>query len=300
VFSSEFEKKVGLLVLGIAPRLLAPKALVARSAIQQALAPYYLAGHDQGPDVSAFVRDRAAVKRKLGIRAADLPASDFDIPWTAVTNTIPSLLWLFLHIFTRPDYVDRMRAEVLEATTVTGDGATIDASKLGQKPFISACFLEMQRMYNDAGGVRWVMEDTVLRDADGREYLLKKDTNVQWFGGVLHLNDHIWGADAGTFNPDRFVNADPQEEKKRRGAMIPFGGGKHLCPGRMFAVTEITALIGALALAFVVEGVEMAHVVQPPFPSTGMRRPRWKQGGEPKVNIRRKRGWEDVKITFTV
>lgn len=288
------------MTLGIAPKLLVRKALAARSLVQSALREFYVAGLDRGPDVSAFVKSRAAAKRKLGVSAVDMAATEFDIPWVSVTNTIPSLVWLFLNIFSRPDYVERLRAEVLEVTTVTGGSATIDALKFEKKAFMHACFQEIQRRYNDAGGNRQVMEDTVLRDVDGREYLLKKGTNVQWFAGVTQLNGDIWGDDVEAFRPERFIEAPAEMEKKRRGAMIPFGGGKHLCPGRMFAVTEISAMVGALALAFDVEGAKLPPVIQYPIRGTSMRRLGWEKGEEPRVKMKRRKGWEDVELRFIV
>lgn len=132
--------------------------------------------------MSAFVKRRAEVKRKLGVQAADMAGTEFDIPWASVTNTLPSLVWLVLHVFSRPEYRDRLRAEVLETTVTTTTGsAVIDASGLAKKPFASACFQEVLRRYSNATGNRRVMEDTVLQDVDGREYLLKKGTNIQWY-----------------------------------------------------------------------------------------------------------------------
>ncbi|KXX78948.1 Cholesterol 7-alpha-monooxygenase [Madurella mycetomatis] len=296
----EFDKKAAIMTLGIAPKLFARKALAARSLVQRALREFYVAELDQGPDVSAFVKSRAAAKRKLGVSTVDMAVTEFDIPWVSVTNTAPSLVWLFLNIFSRPDYVERLRAEVLEVTTVTGGSATIDALKFEKKAFMNACFQEIQRRYNDAGGNRQVMEDTVLRDVDGHGYLLKKGTNVQWFAGVTQLNGDIWGDDVEAFSPERFVETPAAVEKTRRGAMIPFGGGKHLCPGRMFAVTEISAMIGALALAFDVEDAKLPPVVQSPIPGTSMRQFGWEKGEEPRVKMRRRKGWEDVELRFIV
>jgi cytochrome P450 len=187
-----------------------------------------MAGHDQGPDVSAYVRIRAANRRQIGVDERDLVAGEVDIPWTSLINTIPSLAWVFTNVFSRPDYVERVRQEVLEATTITiidgnSSRAHIRAAELDKKPFLGACFQEVQRLYNKLCGYRRVLEDTVLRDADGREYLLKKGNNAQWFHGVPHLSEEIWGPDATVFNPERFLDTPAEEEKKRRGALIPFG-----------------------------------------------------------------------------
>lgn len=44
-------------MLGIMPRWLAPEAVAARSRITAVLYDFYQARHDEGPDVSAFVKE---------------------------------------------------------------------------------------------------------------------------------------------------------------------------------------------------------------------------------------------------
>lgn len=238
---------------------------------------YYREGHDQGPDVSAFVRNRAAAKRQMGVCPADLASGETDIPWTALTNTIPSLAWVFVSVVARPDFTERVRQETAEATTVDGDKASVNMEELGKKPFINAVVHEVQRMYNKLCGYREVLEDTMLRGADGREYLLKKGSSAQWFHGVPYLSEDIWGPEATVLNPERFIHTPAEEEKRRRGAYIPFGGGKQLCPGRRFAVTEIIGMVGAIALVFDVEGVSVPPA-KAGFAGCAMAHPDWKPG----------------------
>jgi cytochrome P450 len=283
--------------LGLAPTLLAPQAVAARARIQAALKEYYEAGYDQGPDVSAFVKDRAAAKRQLGANPSDLASGEAEIPWGPLANTVPSLLWFFLNVFARPGYAERVRQETAQATTIDGDSATIDVGKLGKQPFIGACLQEVQRLYNKQCSYRQVLEDTVLRDGDGRKYLLKKGALVQWFHGVNHLNEDVWGPDVGAFDADRFLSAEPDQEKKQRVYMMPFGGGKHLCPGRRFAVTNIMCMVCALALVFDVEGVAV-----PPskagYRLCHMLVPAWETGRQPTARFRRRQGWEKMRVKF--
>ncbi|KAH6849883.1 cytochrome P450 [Chaetomium sp. MPI-CAGE-AT-0009] len=295
----EFDRKITVLTLGLAPRLLAPKAVAGRDRIQAALYEYYREGHYQAPDVSAFVRNRAAAKRQMGVRPIDLASGETDIPWTALTNTIPSLAWVFVSVFARPEFAERVRQETAEATSMDGDKASVDMEKLGRQPFISAVVQEVQRMYNKLCGYRQVLEDTVLRDVDGREYFLKKGSNAQWFHGVPHLSEDIWGPDAKAFNPERFIDAPAEEEKRRRGAFIPFGGGKHLCPGRRFAVTEIIGMVGAIALVFDVDDISVPPA-KAGYAGCAMAHPDWKPSNPPRVKFRRREGWENVQLEFIV
>lgn len=296
--SREFDKKTTVLMLGLAPSLLAPKAVAARNRIQAALHDYYLARHDEGPDVSALVKERAAIKRGMGARTIDLASSEMDIPWVTLINTVPALIWVFVHVFSQRDYAERARQEAFAATSRRADSATVDVDELTKKPFISACVQEALRLYDKFCGYRHIVEDTVLQDADGREYLLKKGSTAQWPHGVPHLDENIWGLDAGVFNPDRFIETPAEEEKRRRGALMPFGGGKHLCPGRRFAVAEIVCMVGAIALMFDVEGVRVPAAK--PTAGSAVAHPAWGAEIAPRVKFRRRDGWENVRLRFSV
>ncbi|KAM5344429.1 hypothetical protein ACJ41O_012965 [Fusarium nematophilum] len=297
----EYEKGFARLVTRFAPWLIAPGPLRARTQLQKTLEPYYVAGHEKLPDVSAIISGRAAALRKAGFDDHDLGIQEITFPWAGTTNTIPTLFWLFVHLFTRPDLVERVRSEFGAIVTITDgdDGriATISARETEKKcPFLLACYREILRLYVHNVGNRVTMKDTTIRDPQGNEYLLKKGVNVQWSSSLTHLLESVWGKDAESFSPERFLDVGPQEEKRRRGASIPFGGGKHLCPGRQFALAENLGFVGVLCLGFEVRGVHLPRSEDPAM-GTGSRKPVW--GDESRgVQISRRDGWEDVTWRF--
>jgi cytochrome P450 len=251
----DFDDESGVLVLGVAPSFLAPKGLAGRIKVQEALKRFYTERQYLEPDVSPLIRTRAVIQEEAGLELDIMSVAEYSMAWVATSNTVPSLLWFSLHIFSRPDFVERAREEILEATTITheADGsrtACINTVKLEKKPFLTACFQETQRLYNSAIGNRRVMQDSILTDADGRDYLLKKGITIQWAAGIPQQNEDIWGADLQDFNPDRWLKASAQESKRQRGAMFSFGGGTHLCPGRSFALAENMGIFSGLALGF--------------------------------------------------
>ncbi len=99
--------------------------------------------------------------------------------------------------------------------------------------------------------------DLSITTQDGHAYLLKKGVDVQLPVGVLHGDRSVWGADAAAFDPDRFISpAESKDaERLRKVAFVPFGGGRHLCPGRNFAFVEIMGFATMFLLAFDVEAV---------------------------------------------
>ncbi|KAF7556298.1 hypothetical protein G7Z17_g1523 [Cylindrodendrum hubeiense] len=292
-----FDKSAALLAIDIAPSLIAGSSIAARKKLNDILSPYYEAKYDQRPDTSDLMRRRGRILRREGIGAKDLGIQELLIPWVGTTNTAPTLFWLLSQIFSRPDYLLRVRDEVAAITSIE-DGlgkriAELDSSLLEKQcPVLNACYHESLRVYVHSVGNRRIMKDTRIQDSDGREYLLKKGTNVQWPPMVTHFIDSAWGEDPAIFNPERFLNATVQDVKNRRGAFLPFGGGKHLCPGRKFAVTEIVGFVGLLALGFEAEGLSLPESTDPIF-GGAPRQPLWKNQ-DPGFQLRRRPGWEDV------
>lgn len=220
--------------------------------------------------------------------------------FAATSNTIAALSWFFLRVFADPDLVARIRSEVAAVTAVdshpdTGrpTTATIDVTRLEKDcPTLFACYRECLRMYADAVGNRRVLRDTTLRDpVSGREYLLRKGTNVQWAARLLHHLEPAWGEDVREFRPERWLHPTSLEEKKRRAAMIPFGGGRHLCPGRFWAQAENLGVVAAVALGFEVQGAKVPESTVAYF-TTAMKRPVGDRG--PGIRITRRTGWEDT------
>lgn len=296
-----FDKSATLLAIDVAPSLIAGESMAARSELNKLFLPFYEARCEEGPDVSDIVRKRTAVLRAAGYNDLDLAVQELMLPWVGSTNTIPALFWLFVNLFARPEYLERVQAEIEAITTIedgpNGRKALVDSTKFEKHcPVLNACYQETLRMYLHSVGNRRAMNDTKIQDLDGREYLLKKGTNVQWPPMVTHFIDTVWGDDADTFNPERFMKPTAQDEKARRGALLPFGGGRHLCPGRKFAFAEILGFTGVLALGFTVEGLALPDSTDPIFGSAP-RRPAWGASG-PGFKLGRRPGWEDVTWTF--
>ncbi|KAH7312697.1 cytochrome P450 [Stachybotrys elegans] len=285
-----------------APGFIFPRAVSARSGLNKRLNAYYAARHDEGDDVSDLIQKRAVKLREFGFQDEDW-GEELILPWVGSTNTIPVSFWIFVHLFTNPDYLSRVRAE-FEAILDRKEGPhgpvvsiNVDHLESGKVektiPFLNAIWLEALRFYLHNVGIRRIMSDVSIKDGDGREYLLKKGVNIQWPPMVLHFLDSAWGTDAETFDPERFLNVPASVDKLRRGANVPFGGGKHLCPGRRFAMSEVLGLIGAVALGFDVKGLILPESRDPPVghaPRVAVLHPGFK--------LSRRKGWEDVTFEF--
>ncbi|KAF5000057.1 hypothetical protein FGRMN_2068 [Fusarium graminum] len=284
-----------------APEFAMRKAMNARRELNKRLLSYYKSEGYNGKGVSDIAYQRAILRRSTGFTDDDLAHMELMLLWASVTNTVPAVFWLFTQILTNLEYTARVRAEISAVTTITdgptGRIAAFDIREIEKScPFLAACCQEVLRLYLHPVGNRRVLKDTKIQDTEGRKYLLKEGCNVQWPPSVTHFTNDTWGEDVDTFRPERILNATAKDDKKRRPSMLAFGGGKHLCPGRKFAISEMLAFVGVLALSFDVEGLNLPGW-KARGAGAGPRQPDW-GSLDRGARLKRRQGWEDVTWSF--
>ncbi|KAL0934528.1 uncharacterized protein CTRU02_211327 [Colletotrichum truncatum] len=306
-----FDEGLAWLMFGVATTVTARRCYQARTRLQAVLNKYYEHNKHLHADAAQITKNRAAALRKHGIPENKTGDIEIVLLHVAVTNTIPALFWFMTQVFTHPELVSLLREEVGPIAQRANNNVTIDISELDETcPLLVSCYRESMRLCNKGLSHRRVLEDTTISDGNGRSYLLKKGCNVEMSQEVCHSLERAWGPDWGTFMPDRFVESKPNKlhdeaEKLRKAAFVPFGGGKHLCPGRNFAFAETMGLMVSLVLGFNVtlldkemrpttEPVKMdrctliSSIVRPVGNGEGLG-----------VKIERREGWEEVKWHYT-
>lgn len=93
--------------------------------------------------------------------------------------------------------------------------------------------------------------DGPLQLADGRK--LPKGSYVGSSGAVVHFDKHIFGEDADTFNPDRWLQSSSesleaytQRLHNMRAVDMGWGRGSRVCLGKNIALMEIYKLIATM------------------------------------------------------
>lgn len=306
----EFELGLGPLVFGFLPSVIARSAYLARARVQNALRPYYEAGHDQEQGVSDLVKGRGKLFRKWDTPLDQLSKNEISVMLAATTNTIPTMFWYMAHVWTRPELVEQLRAEVAEADSclrgriIPPDGTkemTIRFNELDAKcPLLGSCYREAIRLSSQILTLRRVATDTVITDGDGCSYLLKAGNDVMIPAKVVHRNTATWGEDVDEFNPTRFLpdpDGDKERDKLKKISFVPFGGGKHYCPGRNFAFAENLAVMAALLMGFEVDGLDKDNLLMEDSKMGQAAKPVPGFEGGPAV-IRRRKGWEHFEWKF--
>ncbi|KAK4128072.1 cytochrome P450 [Parathielavia appendiculata] len=267
--------------------------------------------------------------REVGVPDEDLARIEIMLPFAALANTVPMLFWLVCHVFSRRELVERLRREVQAGMVVKplhSEGGNQTTSEVGGEeggaevvvnvaaavveekcPLLMSCYRETLRRTVHQVSTRTAVQDTVLMDRDGREYLLKKGSVVQMVIGAGHGMEEYWGEGVDEFDPERFLSRKgdgedgPGSSKAMKTAFQPFGGGMHLCPGRAFAFAEMMAVMATLLLGYDIEPLEGSMWELPAFATRSVIDAVTKPANHGEgfgLRIRRRLGWEGVRWKY--
>ena len=120
---------------------------------------------------------------------------------------------------------------------------SITTEQLNKTIFLKKCILEAIRMYSPGMITRRLTQDLIV---DG--YTIPKGNFLMLSPYWAHRNASKF-TDPLTFNPDRWDAADLDRNKFLDG-FIAFGGGRYMCPGRWFALSEMHLFLLAFLATF--------------------------------------------------
>lgn len=233
------------------------------------------------------------------------------LPAVSTLNAVPTVFWLLLYILARPSLVERIREELSASVQISPPGptskrtVTMNISKFDEQlPLLVSCYREALRLVNHSVSNRRITDDLTITAQNGQSYLLKKGVDVQLPAGVTHAQASTWGSDAATFNPERFLHLPAKAtdaERVRKTAYMPFGGGRHLCPGRNFAFAEIIGFTAVFLLGFEIESTGMRFEdmkMRDPLLASATVKPVGNGEGLG-ARIRAREGWEGVCWRFS-
>ena len=256
------------MMIGYFPSIIARKGHAALKIIT----PYFKKYYDNALDSNAndFIKGRARVSRKYGFSNEAMAKFDLLMIYAATTNAVPSTFWMILFLFSRPDILTQVRKEVdgnVTRKTVNGtEIASFDITSLEKTcPLLAASFYETQRLVSAGVHIRFVSQDTMLD-----RYLLKKGSIIQMPVSLLHKSANTWGPDFDQFHPHRFLQDGMSRERRKVQAQnfLPFGGGKHLCPGRHLAFIEIVSFVAILVHGYDATMGDESKRIEIPQPSS--------------------------------
>ncbi|KAI0544890.1 putative cytochrome P450 [Xylaria curta] len=289
----EFEKGIMSILIGFLPAITARRSIAARTKVVEAFEQYYKAGGLRQASVLAQKR-QAVLDHKVPFK--DMARYEMGVSIALLVNTVPAAFWTLLLVHSHPGLLDEIRKEVDACIKTTETGNSLDIAVLKEScPLLLSSYQEVLRCHSMGASTREVMEDTYLG-----QWLLKKGAVLQMPTGVIHRDPDLWGADADSFNPRRFL---PEQKKNRPRDVCfrTFGGGKNLCPGRHFATNEILAIVAVFIAGLDMKPTSADGSWKLPTTRNNMSLTTVMQPNDDvEVEIKARRGFEDTKWTINL
>jgi len=118
-----------------------------------------------------------------------------------------------------------------------------------QMPLLNSVIIETFRLHGDPNSFRVVEEDCVVSGlAGGKDVAFRKGDSVFLLSTYDQLQDMTGDKDA--FDGRRWIQHTSNKDINKallpipsNQVLAPFGGGKHLCPGRFFALLEMHVVV---------------------------------------------------------
>jgi cytochrome P450 len=145
------------------------------------------------------------------------------------TSTLCSMIY---ELARHPDWQERIREEALAVGT---DELAFDA--VSEMPSAALALCETLRRYPPLPVIPRMAE----RDFEFRGFHVPAGALVVISPIFTHHMSEWWD-DPWRFDPDRF-GPERAEQERHSHSFIPFGGGPHMCLGKRFAETQVTAVI---------------------------------------------------------
>jgi 25/26-hydroxycholesterol 7alpha-hydroxylase len=229
-----FDEKIIMFTIGIPDFLLQPAVKARKNMLN------YLNGMDSSKCCD-FIRVSAPEKFKKGGKER-VSAYLLQLLGASQTNSISGAYWTLFNVL-NSNVKDKVIQEIGDSFDLEKYEKSVNSMK-----YLQASFLETSRLFSNGVSIRRT-ENPISFDVEGKKYHLPKGENVYLF--QTDYFDESTFPSPYEFKPERYLGKTVDSF-----GGIPFGGGKHLCPGRFFAVNEFKILTILILKYFECELVE--------------------------------------------
>ncbi|GLD92198.1 hypothetical protein PINS_up000731 [Pythium insidiosum] len=162
-------------------------------------------------------------------------------------TTADTLSWMFYLLGRNPEIAQKLRDEMTvklapaDDSDVDGD-LTIDHIK--ELTYLEAVIKETLRLYPSAPYLtRVAAEDTVVCG----DVPIRKGQLIGLLAFAMGRNPDVWGDDASTFRPERWIDAETGQLKQAASSkFFTFGHGPRICIGMHLAMLELRVVAANL------------------------------------------------------
>ncbi|XP_015248104.1 PREDICTED: prostacyclin synthase [Cyprinodon variegatus] len=183
--------------------------------------------------------------------------------WTTQCNAGPAAFWLLSFLLTHPEAMEAVKSEIRDLLSLQDTSLQrhhLNWVEGASTPVFDSILNETLRLTTSVSIRREVVQDKILRMANGKEYRLRRGDRVLLFPFLSPQMDPEIYEEPEMFKHDRFLNKDKtvkkeffKDGKQLKDYILPWGAGKSICVGRKFAVTTIKQFVFLLLTHFDLE-----------------------------------------------
>ncbi|PON33269.1 Cytochrome P450, E-class, group I [Trema orientale] len=163
--------------------------------------------------------------------------------FAAGTDTTSSTLeWSMTELLRKPEILSKAQAEL---ERVIGKGNQVQESDIAGLPYLQAIIKETFRLHPPAP---LLLPRKAETDVEVCGYTVPKGAQVLVNVWAVSRDPSIWES-PNEFIPERFLESNV-DVKGRHFELLPFGGGRRICPGLPLAIRMVHLMLGSLIHSF--------------------------------------------------
>nr|KJB25704.1 hypothetical protein B456_004G205400 [Gossypium raimondii] len=163
--------------------------------------------------------------------------------FTAATETTTSTIeWAMAELLHSPQALLEARRELKK---IIGKGNLVEESNVTCLPYLQAIVKETLRLHPPAP---FLIPRKAEADIEVHNFVVPKGAQVFINAWVIGRDPNFW-EEPDLFRPERFIRSEMDVKGKDFG-LIPFGGGRRICPGLPLAMRMLHSMLGTLIHSF--------------------------------------------------
>ncbi|XP_048791312.1 24-hydroxycholesterol 7-alpha-hydroxylase isoform X6 [Lagopus muta] len=157
--------------------------------------------------------------------------------WASQANAVPIAFWTLVFILSYPTVYKKVMEDLASVFGSAGkDDIEVSEEDLKNLPYVRWCTLEAIRLRSPGAITKKVIKPIRIQS-----FTIPAGDMLMLSPYWLHRNPKYF-PDPEMFKPDRWKEANLEKNAFLDG-FVAFGGGKHQCPGRWFAIMEIQLFV---------------------------------------------------------
>lgn len=163
-----------------------------------------------------------------------------------MTNTMNTLFWAVAEVIESDESLKSDLQQELQNVDEANFSSYLECKK--HMPLLNSIIIETFRLHADPNSFRIAEQDCIVKNMTGGDYFFRKGDMIFLLSTYDQLKDVK--EDRDVFDGRRWLESTRDDNLNSKllpipsnQVLAPFGGGKHLCPGRFFALLEMHLVI---------------------------------------------------------